>query len=146
MGDSECSEEYDTDDFYQQNGHAYFILDQEIKQQRILAEIQGEDNARKTSEVTVEETKAVGADDLNNPEQEGSQEIDAGLTGAKDLEEVDEDGDFDMRRQETVGFNFEADEVSFNEYREKVTEKERTQYLRTSIDSDVRQCQKISQL
>lgn len=86
----------------------------------------------------MEETKAVGADDLNNPEQEGSQEIDAGLTGAKDLEEADEDGDFDMRRQETVGFNFEADEVSFNEYREKVTEKERTQYLRTSIDSDVR--------
>ena len=59
---------------------------------------------------------------------------------------MDEDGDFDMRRQDTVGFNFEADEISFNEYREKVTEKERTQYLRTWIDSEVRHVQKISQL
>ena len=68
------------------------------------------------------------------------------MVGAKDLEEMDEDGDFDMRRQDTVGFNFEADEISFNEYREKVTEKERTQYLRTWIDSEVRHVQKISQL
>ena len=50
------------------------------------------------------------------------------------------DEDYEMRRQETVGFSTEADEISFNEWREKVTEKAKTQYLRTYVDNDVRNC------
>ena len=77
MGDSDCSEDYDTDDFYQMNGHAYFDLDRVLKQQRILAETKQEEEdqvnnaAGKPDEAgQEEEVKAVGADDLNNPEQQ----------------------------------------------------------------------------
>ena len=105
--------------------------------------MQDDDDA--DEDAAVEEAKAA-ADELNeNPEQEGS--LDNAIAAAKDNNgNEEEDDDFEMRRQETVGFSTEADEVSFNEYLEKVREKEKTQYLRTSIDSEVRHCQKISQL
>ena len=43
MHDSDCSEEYDTDPFFQQNGRAYFKQMQELKQQLILADREAED-------------------------------------------------------------------------------------------------------
>ena len=51
--------------------------------------------------------------------------------------------DIEMRRQETVGFSTEVDEMSFNDWRQKVAEKAKTQYLRTSIDNEVRHCLKM---
>ena len=38
MGDSDCSEEYDTAPFFQQSGLAYFKQMQELKAQLILAD------------------------------------------------------------------------------------------------------------
>jgi len=65
---------------------------------------------------------------------------DAAIKGDNNTMAANEAVDYETRRQETVGFSTEADEISFNEYREKVTEKAKTQYLRTSIDSEVRHC------
>ena len=169
MCDSDCSEEYDDDAFYQQNGQAYFKLDKELKQQRILAETATEDQGKLLLEAGRKEdgqdeaaaaegqamdNKAddgdVGDDYMINPEQEGSLDDmaanDAAIKGDNNTMAANEAVDYETRRQETVGFSTEADEISFNEYREKVTEKAKTQYLRTSIDSEVRHCQKMSQL
>lgn len=47
MGDSDCSEEYDTEPFFQQSGLAYFKQMQELKQQLILADKQKSAEAEK---------------------------------------------------------------------------------------------------
>ena len=43
VGDSDCSEDYDSDPFFQQSGLAYFKQQQELKQQLILADKQRAD-------------------------------------------------------------------------------------------------------
>ena len=49
MHDSDCSEEYDTDPFFQQSGRAYFKQMQELKQQLILADREAEEPADKAN-------------------------------------------------------------------------------------------------
>ena len=38
MEDSDCSEEYDSDPYFQQSGHAFFQQLQRLKQELILAD------------------------------------------------------------------------------------------------------------
>ena len=49
MHDSDCSEEYDTDPFFQQSGRAYFKQMQELKQQLILADREAEEPSDKAA-------------------------------------------------------------------------------------------------
>ena len=70
-----------------------------------------------------EESKVAGAaavDELNelNPEQQDGSLDNAGAVGGKEENVVNEnDCDIEMRRQETVGFSAESDEMSFNDWR-----------------------------
>jgi hypothetical protein len=90
MTDSDCSEDYDNDPFFQQTGYAYFAQRQQLMKEAILADKQNNeaDAGEADEERNQEDLKAAQDHELNpeiNPDQAHTPLMSvSGIPGLKD--------------------------------------------------------------
>ena len=119
---------------------------QELKQQLILADKQKSAEAEKLEkqeDQSEDKPKSAEAEDQDHepiPEASGAaNELDE--SGLKEEMEGMEDSVVNRRRQETVGFQIDENEVSFNAYRAIIEDRQSRCYLQTQIDQEVKDMQ-----
>ena len=120
---------------------------QERNQQLILADKQksaeNQDNQDGAEEKLLKSAEA--EDDQNQDEQEeekdaAANDLDESGLKAEEMEGIDE-SKVNCRRQETVSFQLDENEVSFNKYRAIIEDREERCKLQTQIDQEVKELQ-----